>query len=88
MMAISAKRTAYEDRVFAEVMSSETGERYTLYVKPRDSQIGETIFIKHTDGEKEPFTVVGILEARAANGNRNRNQRGHHDESRKAHRES
>ena len=65
-MSVSAKRKVYRDRVFAEVMSSETGERYTLYVMPRDAQVGETIFIKHTDGEEEPFTVVGILEARAA----------------------
>ena len=63
-MSLSKKNEVYADRVLAEVMSSETGERYILHVKPRDAQIGETIFIKHTDGEKEPFSVVSILEAR------------------------
>lgn len=61
------KQTPDDGRVKAEVVASDvygSAERFTLRIRPRDAQIGQTVWVIHPDGTPEAYVVAGILEDR------------------------
>lgn len=51
-----------DGHTLVEVMSDETGERFTLRVLNAHASLGETLFVEYPGGRRVPFVVVSILQ--------------------------